>query len=282
MYVAATRARDLLVLPRAGTPDSSKMVCGTLLADADPALVRELVIYHAGTEPAWARAVQAPPQPDRADGARIEREVGERWTAAAAEAATPRFRPASVSGEAHVQPPAEESDAPEPLPRKSREGRFGSLFGGTVHLAIGILLHDRSISAEVAIQRAAQRTGLTEHLNEAVADVSRALTALGAEGLLRPIGPHLQVEYPVAGVRPGGQLLSGYIDLVGAVEGRLHVIDFKTDAPPAGPVEHAYPAYASQVLLYGAMLTESGGAAGRQTRCGLLFTAEDRIHWLDA
>jgi ATP-dependent helicase/nuclease subunit A len=282
VYVAATRARALLVIPRAGAPDPSKMVCGALLAGADPALVRELDIYLLAAEPAWAQAVQSSPQPDRADGARIEREVGERWTAAAAEAARPRFRPASVSGEAQVQPPAEEPDAPEPLPRKSREGRFGSVFGETVHRAIGILLRDRSISAEEAIQRAARRTGLGEHLEEAVGDVSRTLRGLGSEGLLGPIDPYLQIEYPVAGLWDGGQLLGGYIDLVSAGDGRLDVIDFKTDAPPVGPVEHAYPAYASQVRLYGDLLLTSGVAGRRHIRCGLLFTADGRIRRLNA
>jgi ATP-dependent helicase/nuclease subunit A len=80
----------------------------------------------------------------------------------------------------------------------------------------------------------------------------------------------------------GGQLLGGYIDLVSAGDGRLDVIDFKTDAPPVGPVEHAYPAYASQVRLYRDLLATSGVAGSRHIRCGLLFTADGRIRWLNA
>jgi len=280
VYVAATRARDLLVVPRAGAPDPSKMVCGALLAGADPALVRELDIYHAGAEPAWALVVPASAQPDRADGARIEREVGERWIAAAAEAARPRFRPASVSGEAHVQAPADEPDAPEPLLRKSREGRFGNVFGEIVHRAIGLMLRDPTLSPAEAVRRAAARRDLTEHLEEAATDVARALDALREEGLLKLLGPELQIEYAVAGAGEGGRLLSGYIDLLGVTDERLDVIDFKTDAPPTGPVEFHYPGYSSQINLYRCLLETAGVKGSRHTRCGLLFTADGIIRWL--
>src|SRR5438874_6207860 len=47
---------------------------------------------------------------------------------------------------------------------------------------------------------------------------------------------------------------SGYIDLVAAGDGAVDVIDFKTDAPPQGPVEQAYPKYAAQVRAYGRLL----------------------------
>ena len=277
VYVAATRARDLLVVPKAGAPDPDKLVCGALITGADPALVRELDIYHAGAEPAWARSVQSPAQPDRAGGARIEREVGERWAAAAAEAARPRFRPASVSGEAHAEPRGEGPDAGESAPRKPREGRFGSVFGETVHRAIGLVLRDPMLAAEEAVRRAVGWTGLAEHLDEAPADVSRAVDALRAEGLLRPLGPDLRIEYPVAGPWEGGKLLAGYIDLVAASRDYLDVIDFKTDAPPEGSVRQAYPEYAAQVRTYGQLLAAVGAQGERTTRCALLFTADGVI-----
>jgi len=105
---------------------------------------------------------------------------------------------------------------------------------------------------------------------------------LQAEGLARRPGADLQMEYPVAGPREGGVLLSGYIDLVSASGDRLDVLDFKTDPPPAGAVETDYPAYAAQVRLYGELLSAAGIAGDRQLRCGLLFTADGVIRWVTA
>ena len=88
-----------------------------------------------------------------------------------------------------------------------------------VHRAIGLVLRDGGLTAQEAVRHAAERFGLEDHFDEAVADVVRALETLQTEGLAGPIGAHLQVEYPVASAWEGGQLLVGYIDLVG-VDGR--------------------------------------------------------------
>jgi ATP-dependent helicase/nuclease subunit A len=130
------------------------------------------------------------------------------------------------------------------------------------------------------VRRAAARSGLAEHLEEAIGDVARALAVLRAEGLGGPLGPALRLEYPIAGAGEGGLLLAGYVDLLAAPPGRLDVIDFKTDAPPAGPVEASYPAYAAQVRTYGRLLAAAGLAQSRALRCGLLFTADGVIHWI--
>jgi ATP-dependent helicase/nuclease subunit A len=271
VYVAATRARDLLVVPRAGTP-TDKMICHALLTAAPPALVRELPAYRAEVPPAWARepAVAAPTP---ADGEEVEREVLARWTAAATEAARPRFQPASVTGEAR-RDDADESAEPADLAR--REGRFGSGFGTTVHLALGIVIRTPAVSAEEAVRRAARQTGQTERLAEAAADVARGLATLRAEGLLA--GEHA-IEYPVAAAA-AGRLVSGYVDLVVAGPDWLSVIDFKTDAPPAGPAEATYPEYARQARAYARILHSTNLAAPRRLRQALLFTATGTLHWL--
>ena len=281
VYVAATRARDLLVVPRAGDMSPGKTICADLLAGADPALVRELPRYVAGRGAAWAPPPAAPARPSPRDAGDVEAEVSRRWAAAAAESARPRFRPASVSGEADAgrdEPAAEDSVGA----RKPREGRFGHVFGSTVHEAIGLVLRDGALTAREAVARVAALVGLAEHLDEAEADIGRALRALKAEGVARPIGPGVQIEYPVAGAWEGGQLLAGYIDLVAAIDGRLDVIDFKTDAPPAGAVEETYPEYVAQVRGYERLLAAAGLAAGRRVRCGLLFTADGLTRWVEA
>ncbi|HVQ74332.1 MAG TPA: UvrD-helicase domain-containing protein [Candidatus Binatia bacterium] len=291
VYVAATRARDLLVLPRAGAGPPGKIICAALLADGPTNLVRELDTYKADSEPAWARMPAPPAGPAPADALRLHGEVAERWTASATQAAAPRFRPAGVSAQAAGPvavevAPAESAEPTLPVgeggiaPGKPREGRFGSLFGQTVHEAIAICLRQPAHTPEGAVRAAAARTGLAEHLAEAAADVGRALQALAAEGIAGPTGPSLRVEYPVAGAAPGGLLLTGYIDLVAISGDRVTVIDFKTDAPPPGAVENIYPQYAAQVRAYAMLLTPSLGLPDHKIRRGLLFTATGSLGWL--
>ncbi len=272
MYVAATRARDLLVVPRSGTP-TDKMICGELLAGAPATQVHELPLYRADAPPAWARqpavAVTTP-----ADGESVEREVQARWQAAATEVARPRFRPASVTGEARRN---DDEEAVDPSTQKPREGRFGSVFGAAVHLALGIVVRDRTVPVEEAIRRAARLTKLDGRLAEATADVSRALAGLETAGLL---ASEHAIEYPIAGAWDDGLLISGYVDLVVADPDWLSVIDFKTDAPPATAVEVTYPEYARQATTYGRLLTTAGIVGNRRLRCGLLFTADGVIRWV--
>jgi ATP-dependent helicase/nuclease subunit A len=280
VYVAATRARDLLVVPRAGDPRPGTHVAADLLQEAPSDLVRELPPYRPGAEPGWARAEAAVPTPAPADGASVSRDVQSRWEAAAGRAALPRWAPAAVTAEAHAAPAAPDEEGRDPA-AKPREGRLGAGFGHTVHLAIGLALAAPGLSPQAAVERAARRTGLAEHLPEAAADVGRALAALAALGLPRALGPDLRVEYPVAGPGDGGGLLlSGYADLVAVAGPDLIVLDFKTDSPPAGPVAEAYPAYAAQARSYGRLLEAAGAAPGRRVRPGLLFTADGAVRWV--
>ena len=278
-YVAATRARDLLVIPKAGDLKPGTYVCSDLLAEAPSHLVNELEPYTDGHEPAWATQKPATTQVPK-DGASVEQATDAWWTAASAESARPRFRPASVSGETQSTPVDDTEEVADPALAKPREGRFGSLFGTTVHHAIGLVLRDSTLTPEEAAHRAAKRFGLQDHLPECIADVTRALESLRTEGLARPLGPDLQVEYPVAAAWEGGQLLGGYIDLVSATDGRLDVLDFKTDSPPQGPVEQTYPEYAGQVQTYGRLLETTGALGAQELRCGLLFTADGGIRWV--
>jgi ATP-dependent exoDNAse (exonuclease V) beta subunit len=275
VYVAATRARDLFVVPCAGKVAPEKMICGDLLDAADPALVRMLDRYERRS--GWASDIEALPSLI-AEAAPLEHDVAERWATAAVEAARPRFAPASVSDEAHAVLETEEPELPV---RKPRQSRFGDVFGSAVHHAIGLMLRDPGLGAAEAVRRAALHIGLAAHVDEAADDVARALTALRAEGIAGPLGAELQIEYPVAGLQDHGILLGGYIDLVAVTTRQLIVVDFKTDAPPAGPVEDTYPAYVRQVAAYTRLLQTAGIGTGRAARYGLLFTADGSIRWCE-
>jgi ATP-dependent helicase/nuclease subunit A len=127
IYVAATRARDLLVIPRAGAVAPGKLVCGDLPHDSPPGLVQGLEPDRPGVEPAWAQAAAQKLIPTPADAALLARETGARWAGAAAEAARPRYRPTSVTGEAkddaELQDSASDKAARRPLRQSIRPHR---------------------------------------------------------------------------------------------------------------------------------------------------------------
>jgi ATP-dependent helicase/nuclease subunit A len=282
VYVAATRARDLLVIPDAGNVPPGRFVCGDLLANAPGSLISTMQPYIDGAEPPWAREVSVPARAVPPDSADLSIQVAERWKISAREAAHPRFSPCSVTGEAHLTPESEIDHEPETPLLKKHMGPYGGLFGGVVHAAIGSLLRSRTLSSHEAVQRAARDYDLSENIADAIGDVDRTLQALRGMGLARPPGPDLQLEYPIAGGWPAGKLISGYIDLLAVADNHWELLDFKTDEPPAGPFEQAYPQYLAQIVLYKHLLETTGILRGRSLRCGLLFTADGSVRWAEA
>jgi ATP-dependent helicase/nuclease subunit A len=140
------------------------------------------------------------------------------------------------------------------------------------------VLHGEAADAAAAVRRAAAHTGLVDHLDEAAADVARAIAALQTAGLPTRAGPDLRVEYALAGPGPDGTLLAGYADLVAATAGAVIVLDFKTDEPRPGDAEHAFPEYATQVRTYARLLGPV--ARGSAVRAGLLFTKDGSVKWV--
>jgi ATP-dependent helicase/nuclease subunit A len=278
VYVAATRARDLLVLPVAGDPDPD-WITGRLVTGAPPALMETLTPYAIGAEPAWASEIPPPAPRPRGDASALAAEVGAAWRRAVEDAARPRFTPAAVSAVAHAVIEEPERPGEAGRPRPERKSRFGRVFGDTVHLAIGLALRHPALAPAAAVARAAAATGLADHHSEAAEDVARALAALEKAGLRRAPGSDLQLEYPIAVARDG-RLLVGYVDLLAADGRGLAVVDFKTDAPPEGDVAATHPAYVEQARSYARILEELRLAAAGTARAGLLFTAEKEIRWI--
>jgi ATP-dependent exoDNAse (exonuclease V) beta subunit len=276
VYVAATRARDLLIVPHAGEVEAGKFVCGDLLAALPEDLASRAVVsvhpYVEGQpEPEWATRETAVSGPV-ADGDALDAATTSWWLPMATNAARPRFRPVSVTGEAQRASESGDWD----------EGRFGAAFGETVHLALACTLRVPGTPPTEAVAAAARRTGVTEHLDEAVADVVRGLEAIRLAGLWPGSDVVLELEYPIAAHRAGGTLLSGYVDFLRLTAAQVDVLDFKTDVPPVGPAEETYPAYAVQVQEYGRVLRDAGLTSGRTLRCGLLFTGDGNIRWMNS
>jgi ATP-dependent helicase/nuclease subunit A len=296
VYVLATRARDILVLPRAGA-GKPKLITTTLLEQAPPGTLLERPAYRSDGEPRWwqhgsERVRSIVPDPLGAD-------LAERWAWALNDAAVPRLRPVAVSTYAHAlasggegdraPPRAPEIDAdaaligtelsePPAIRLQPREGRYGSAFGTTVHRALELLLLARRDTAEQALATAITETGLDHHHKEALADIERTTATLHAERLLPQHGRSIALEYPIAGAAHDGSLLSGVIDFLSTDGTTVDVIDFKTDQPPVADATVTHAGYVGQAHCYAELL----GAAQMQVgRMGLLFTAESRVRWLD-
>lgn len=278
VYVAATRARDGLVIPTAGAADD-RFITDTLLADAPAKAFRALPKWvESRPAPSWARSKPVPTfKTLPVAGPWVEQALAA-WREAATGAMRQRLEPVAVSVEAHRLVEAmraeDEDEVAEP-PEKRRVGRFGREFGTTVHRALALALADAALSESEAVRRAAAEVGLAEHLLEAEGDVRRTLATLAATGLRRGSRGEWAVEYPVSWPEDG-KLLNGSIDLL-IVEGGWRVIDFKTDAKPVGEVSAALPHYAEQVRSYARILEASGLAPSGSVAAALLFTEDGSL-----
>ena len=277
VYVAGTRARDLLVLPVSAAGGDGYIA--NALVGVDSPAVEVFDEWAADEAPAWAKGVKEPPARKPKEAKALAASVEKEWTAATTEAGKPRFEPRGISAEAHARVEAQAED--EAGARwKDRESRFGNVFGETVHLAIGVALREPRVARGAKRWLASRRRpGSTSTSPRPPRTWPRALAALEREGLRRVPGDDLRLEYPIA-TGEAGKLLLGYLDLLATKDGGLVVVDFKTDAPPKVGVAESYPAYVEQVREYGRILVKLGLAKAGAVRCGLLFTGDGGMRWV--
>lgn len=271
-YVAATRARDLLIVPSpqlGPRTDPLKFMCGRILNGAGDALVqRHSPMDVPGIEPVDAYPTLKPEDPTA--GLQLQ----ERWDRAATQACIGRAVPAAFTDVAHADKTAAAQHL-EPVAERVEHSRHGPIFGSTVHRALARLLAGDTGHPSSVVYRAAIVEGLPDELrDEATQDVERALAALRAEGLLDAHVARV-VEYPLL-LADNGRLLTGYADFVARRGAQVWLIDFKTD-PPGTLAD--YPHYAEQVKLYARALAQAGVAGIDMIRAGLLFTADGGIRW---
>jgi ATP-dependent helicase/nuclease subunit A len=283
VYVAATRARDLLIVP---VSDRREGFVNGLLAMADQALLHEEPEYSEGRPPAWARKVKPHKPPTLVFNDHSEAKLAARWQAAAKEASRPLFQPAAVSvvakeeaainvSLARANGDSQPDTEPATRPHKKRKSRHGVLFGDTVHRALAHALS--GMEPRKAVDCAAAECGLRDFLDEAVTDVERALAALSTAGIRGAVGKDLFVEYPLSGPTGDGHLLQGYVDLLAVDDSQLTVIDFKTDAIGDELFAVAYSAYIVQVRSYMKLLRDAGLVGGKQVKGMLLFTQVGKL-----
>jgi ATP-dependent helicase/nuclease subunit A len=283
-YVAATRARDLLVLPAPLTKSRTLRYATTELgAGADATLVERFEPFQTEQLPLWSRVgggtVDKRIVVDQELQERLET-VQHDFARALHAAVQPIATPTAVTLEAGAAGADEEFGADAERLRKAERGRFGPLFGSVVHRALELLLAGCVDRVDVAVSLASQEAGLTHHRADAEADVRRTLDALRQLGVVGSTAMTVTTEYPLAMLSPGGKLLTGYIDLLALSAEHVMVIDYKTDPPVPGRLSATYPKYAAQLRLYGDMLRAAGVVGTRELRLGVLLTALGELRWL--
>ncbi len=264
LYVATTRAREWLIVPRIGAESDVGYITNFLLHESPPGSVEDVAAPAAGSLP--SPVVRAG---GRDDGWEARRAA---WAACAAREAAPRLAPRAV-GVAAADGVAEATGH-----------RHGAMFGTVVHRALGLLLSRAETDAAQAVARVALGSGLDDALRAiAVSDVVRAMATLHEAGYTALAADHLRLEYALGGSSAdGAHLLHGFADLVAVTASSVDVLDFKTDAPPSagdGTIASAYPAYMAQVGTYAKLLQASGVTGLLPIRAGLLFSADGSLHW---
>jgi ATP-dependent helicase/nuclease subunit A len=281
-YVAATRARDVLAVPLPLTKGRMEYANSVLAGGLTDDLAERFETFRVDNPPAWARAA-TPPRPQTLTGdAAMQAEldaVRSSFAAAVEQATQALAAPTAVTLAAHADADDQNSLEAERT-RKAESGRFGMVFGSTVHRALELLVAGALRSIPDAVSLAAEEVGLKDHLADATADVARTLAALRQLRITDNPAMDVGTEYPLAMRWHDGKLLSGVIDLLATSPDVAFVIDFKTDTPLPGTLAAVYPRYAAQLRLYGEMLRAAGVVGARPLRLGLLLTASGEFREL--
>ena len=281
-YVAATRARDLLVIPMPNQGNKDK-ISHVLAGDLEGEAVLRMEEFKAGDLPEWAESVsEAPAFPEiKFAHAKAEKELAEQWKGALGESARAIAVPAAVTTLAKAKEETKESsDETTDLSGEREAGkaasRFGPEFGATVHAALSTILRGSQAEIEKVVCACAARSNLEDHIDEAIKDVERTLDTLKKMGLLADKVARYP-EYPVVMPDDQGRLITGYIDLVVYAPNCVWIIDFKTDPPPAESVDISYPAYKKQIELYSRLFANTIGTK-KIIRSRLLFSADGVLY----
>ena len=258
LYVAATRARDHLIL----------FLYHTARADSCPA--RRLIQAGATSgaqvrlDPAPARRVVAAPFADLPVDL-PEHATAEAFSAArealVARATTQRYssatslrQPGAAGGAAGApQLEAEQTDETEPWAR----GRGSTHLGRAVHAALQSLPWD---AGEGAIAAFARAQAVAEAIPERSSDVARLVRrALASEAAGRARGARRALREVPFGVTLNDTVLEGFIDLVIETEEGLEIVDWKTDHISSSEVPARLKEYELQAGLYALGLEAATG-----------------------
>ena len=303
LYVAATRARDHLVVAAHHTPAKSGRLTSAEL------LWRQCQ-EHPGTWSAWEPpAVDARggpghvprlgPAPDAdaweaargAAMARASAAVVSATALAAPEQAAPGEDAAPRERDALGEPGPDSADADavradddlaEGLPELPpfRRGRAGTAIGRAVHATLQTIdLPDAARLPDTA-RAQAEAEGVAERTAEVEALVR---SALGSEPVREAMGTGRWWRELAVVAAVEGALLEGYLDLLYQdAEGRLVVVDYKTDrVADDAALEVVVARYRVQLGAYALAVSATLGRPVERAALVFLTSGQARTHWLE-
>ncbi|WP_299017176.1 double-strand break repair helicase AddA [uncultured Caulobacter sp.] len=270
LYVALTRARDRLILCGRIDARTKDDKVGGWYAAVRAAFGHADIAPHVRTigedETAFLRYGPDPtPAPRAEEDIRVPAAAPEWMThTAPPEPAAARYAaPSRIEDNARVP-------APSPLARVAGLGRYRR--GELVHKLLQILPDLAPDQRPAAARRllAAERD-LTDEQREEMA--AAAFGVLDDARFAAVFGPGSRAEVALAGTSahlPKGLAVSGRVDRLVVDEGRVLVVDYKTNRPSPDRIEDADPAYLAQMAVYAAVLREV--FPGRAIEAALVWT----------
>ncbi len=271
LYVAATRARDHLVVSLHRKPESARTNASLLAehgaGDAAGSFAFAGAVVVAGEAYAPAPAAATPP-PEWAEwlaGLESAREASA-WVSAISASGVEGTEP-----DVALQPP---DDGVAGLAKGARDvelppwskGRYGSAIGRAVHGVLQTVNLATRAGLEGAVSAQCLAEGVTDHAEMVTALVR---TALDSDLVKRAAARDHWRESYVGTVQDDGTVLEGLVDLIYREdEGSLVVVDYKTDAIPGAAMPSRAGYYKPQMDAYRSALT---GATGFPIQTVLLF-----------
>lgn len=270
LYVALTRARDRLILCGRIDARTKDDKVGGWYAAVRAAFAHADIAPHVRTigedETAFLRY-----GPDPAPAPRAEEDIR---APAAAPAWMTHDAPPEPAAARYAAPSRIEDNArgpaPSPLARVAGLGRYrrGELVHKLLQILPDLAPHQRPAAARRLLT--AERD-LTDDQREEMA--AAAFGVLDDARFSAVFGPGSRAEVALAGTSihlPKGLAVSGRVDRLVVDEGRVLVIDYKTNRPSPDRIEDADPAYLAQMAVYAAVLREV--FPGRAIEAALVWT----------
>ena len=267
LYVACTRARDLLVIPSPPKDARVGAFWKDLIAQLPARSDADVHIVDAGDPPAVEREERGGELRELAEAGGGDA-AGARWDARRlelVEAAGHRpFVPASVTRAARRQ-------APAPVVIAAATG--GRDFGSLVHRILEWVPLAEPERVRGMAEALAPSFGLDAPSAERAASAAERALALPVMQRAR-VAPRVWRELPLW-FPEGEELLEGVIDLVFEEEGALVIVDYKTDGIAADQALAQAAHHAPQLQLYGRGLAQALGMPVRERL--VLFTSLGQV-----
>jgi ATP-dependent helicase/nuclease subunit A len=251
LYVALTRARDHLVV---GLFRGAKGGDDTDAGRLDPRLraCEGVKVLDEAWEPAGAPRPSG--QPDGVTPAE-QRSTEEAWVARRAGllAQLGVLRTQSATGLAHADDEAGLAPEVGDDIAASRRGRAATSRGRAVHAVLQVI----DLGTQAGLEDLAAAQAAAEGIPEQAAEVARLVrAACDSEPVRRAATARHWREVPL-GTPFGGVLLEGFVDLLYELpDGRLAIIDYKTDSVSGAEVDRRMERYRLQGGVYGLLVTE--------------------------